>query len=83
MIEFMMQCVFLVLLGFVSEKMSIIYDMQCIRKVSTVCKYFLCSAEVVISRVCAVFPHSLASHTPIQEKQIVFTYCSVCLKCSR
>jgi hypothetical protein len=36
--------------------------------------------EVMILRTCAVFPHPLASH---REKQIVFMYCSVRLKCSR
>jgi hypothetical protein len=31
-------------------------------RVSTVCEYFRLSAEVVISRMRAVFPHSVASH---------------------
>ena len=38
------------------------------RQVRTVCEYFRRSAEVVISRMRAVFPHSSASHGRQYEK---------------
>ena len=37
-------------------------------EVSTICEYFRRSAEVVISRMCAVFPRSLANHRRQYEK---------------
>ena len=46
---------------FYQEKHSV-YSTKRIRKVSTICEYFRRSVEVVISRMRAVFPHSLASH---------------------
>jgi hypothetical protein len=64
-----------------SNQYTLIFYCWCtkrIRKVRTVCEYFRCSTEVVISRM-----HSLASQTPIREKQIVFTYYFVRWKCSR
>ena len=55
-----------------------------ILKVSTVCEYFRRNAEVVISRMRASFLPSFIGkpQTPVREKQILFTYCSVRLNCS-
>jgi hypothetical protein len=38
------------------------FNMKRLQTVSTIGKYFCHSAEVVILRICAVLPHSLASH---------------------
>jgi hypothetical protein len=39
-----------------------------IRKVSTICEHFRHSSKVMISHVCAIFPHSLTSHRREYEK---------------
>jgi serine kinase of HPr protein (carbohydrate metabolism regulator) len=52
----------------ISGEAETTYVQQAYRKVSTVCEYFRRSAEVVISRMRAVFPHSLASHRRQYEK---------------
>ena len=54
-----------------------------IRKASTVCEYFRRSAEVVISRMRAFFIHWQTTDADTKKSMIVFTYCSVSLKCLR